>query len=115
MSRAALVGVLLLVLPGCALVKGWFTEPTGQVTFDRQELVEFWAITEHLGVLWFADEADKCSKRLSPVSRCNQVLRASLLARRLQVGVNAKLAHPEIRLDGEALKELVSILAGLRP
>jgi len=44
MKRLALGVALILTVSGCAAVKGYFTEPTGVITIERQDFLDTWAL-----------------------------------------------------------------------
>lgn len=101
---------LAVFLTGCAFMGGLFTKPTGTVCVPRQEFVNTYGVIEVLARSWFADEEARCQG-----DRCGQIRMAKFLAKRVDATAQAKLAHPEVELDKEAIKELLSVLVSLVP
>lgn len=116
MTRLRFLLALLAVpaLSGCALVKGWFTEPTGTICVEREIFVKTWAIVEALGELYFTDEVKRCVLG-ADAARCLKVVEARGLAQYLQVEINAKIAHPELTIDREAVTGLLKALIAMKP
>jgi hypothetical protein len=115
MNRRAAFAPLALLLAGCAAVKGFFTEPTGKITLDRELFVKGWAIVEALGVLYFDDEAKRSLAPGADPIRYAKVIRARDLAQVVRVEINALLAHPEITIDKENVAGLLKALIALKP
>lgn len=115
MNRRAALLPLVLFLTGCAAVKGFFTKPTGMICVPHDVFVQTWAIVETLGTLYFEDEIKRCGQTKADAARCLTVVDARGLARQLQVGINAKIAHPEITIDTANIAALLKALIALKP
>ncbi|MDP3703752.1 MAG: hypothetical protein U1C74_15925 [Phenylobacterium sp.] len=115
MKFAALLLILSITLPGCAAVKGYFTEPTGVITIERQDFLDTWALVTVLAEDFFTEADRACAAGAWPAVTCAKVPGAKTQAKALAVAVRAKIAVPESRFDWGAVKELLGILVSLRP
>ena len=115
MKRLALAVALMLTVSGCAAVKGYFTEPTGVITIERQDFLDTWALVTVLAEDFFTEADRACAAGAWPALTCAKVPWAKTQAQALAVAVRAKLAVPESRFDWGAVKELLGILVSLRP
>ena len=115
MKRLALAVALMLTVSGCAAVKGYFTEPTGVITIERQDFLDTWALVTVLAEDFFTEAGRACAAGAWPAVTCAKVPGAKAQAKALAVAVRAKIAVPESRFDWGAVKELLGILVSLRP
>ena len=115
MKRLALAVALMLTVSGCAAVKGYFTEPTGVITIERQDFLDTWALVTVLAEDFFTEADRACAAGAWPAVTCAKVPGAKAQAKALAVAVRAKIAVPESRFDWGAVKELLGILVSLRP
>ncbi|HAM41127.1 MAG TPA: hypothetical protein DCP69_07255 [Candidatus Omnitrophica bacterium] len=111
-----LLAILLVagLLSGCAAMKGIFTEPTGQITMERQEFIDAWALVQVLGEDFFALADAACADRTWPADRCRKLPEAKRQAAAIVVGVRAKLAVPESRVDWGTVMKFLGVLTSLR-
>ena len=118
--------VAATALPGCALLKGAFTEPTGVITIERQDFIDTFAVVSVLTEDFFKEADRACEVRLYvpggarearawPDATCANVPAAKAKAKALGVAIRAKIAVPESRIDWGAVKELLGVLVSLRP
>ena len=105
----------MLMFSGCAAMKGYFTEPTGVITIERQDFLDTWALVTVLAEDFFTEADRSCAAGAWPAVTCAKVPGAKVQAKALAVAVRAKLAVPESRFDWGAVKELLGILVSLRP
>src|SRR3990167_8836331 len=61
MKRLALGVALMLTVNGCAAVKGYFTEPTGVITIERQDFLDTWALVTVLAEDFFRGAGRACA------------------------------------------------------
>ena len=115
MKRLALGVALMLTVSGCAAVKGYFTEPTGVITIERQDFLDTWALVTVLAEDFFMEADRACAAGAWPAVTCAKLPEAKAQAKALAVAVRAKIAVPESRFDWGAVKELLGILVSLRP
>ena len=115
MKRLALGVALILTVSGCAAVKGYFTEPTGVITIERQDFLDTWALVTVLAEDFFTEADRSCAAGAWPAVTCAKLPEAKAQAKALAVAVRAKIAVPESRFDWGAVKELLGILVSLRP
>lgn len=106
-----------VLLAGCAL----FTKPTGNITIERQEFINAWAVTK---VLYqrLRTQAERYCRTRPPEEalrldglNCGELADIDRKAKVIAIQVDAKIAVPESELDYETIKELLGILVGLIP
>ena len=115
MQPVAWLLVVTFAIGGCAAVKGYFTEPTGVITIERQDFLDTWALMTVLAEDFFMEADRACAAGAWPAVTCAKLPGAKAQAQALAVAVRAKLAVPESRFDWGAVKELLGILVSLRP
>jgi len=106
--------LMIGLISGCAAMKGVFTEPTGQITMERQEFVDAWALVQVLGEDFFALADAACADRTWSAERCRKLPEAKRQAAAIVVGVRAKLAVPESRIDWGTVMKFLGVLTSLR-
>ena len=107
--------VAATALPGCALLKGAFTEPTGVITIERQDFIDTFATISVLTEDFFKEADRACAAKAWPDATCVNVPAAKAKAKSLGIVIRAKIAVPESRIDWGAVKELLGVLVSLRP
>lgn len=116
--RLRWLALCLPLLAGCGTVHQAFTEPTGKVTLDRQELIDAYATVRVLyGRLRAAGEAH-CLGRPTTEERgaCfTQLHDLDARAKVLNVQIEAKIAVPESRMDWGAVMGLLKVVVSLVP
>jgi hypothetical protein len=97
------------VLPAVPFV----TKETGQVTLSREEAVTILAQTQVLARAWMRDAQLMCAAKLRSPEWCARLPAVGDEMKVLSMQAEAKLAHPEARLDYEHIGQLLSLLAKL--
>jgi len=115
MQPLVLLLIVAFALGGCAPMKGYFTEPTGVITIERQDFLDTWALVTVLAEDFFTEADRACAAGAWPPVTCAKLPGAKAQAKALAVAVRAKIAVPESRFDWGAVKELLGILVSLRP
>lgn len=119
MRRRAAVAVagLALVgsLSGCTIAKEFMTEPTGRVTIDRQEFIDFYATTKVLYRRMYEHVDALCAKGEAPERTCQRLPILHEEIRALDVRIQAKIEVPESRIDWNNVAKLLGVLIGMVP
>lgn len=92
-------------LTGCAATKAVFTNPTGNITIERQEFINTYAVVK---VLYKQLRANfqGTPEELAAIDQ---------RAKALDIQIQAKIEVPESEIDWAVVKEMLSVLVGLVP
>ena len=124
MSALRLVVFSFLLLAGCAasdLPPGqavlpavpFVTKHTGEVTLSREEAVTILAQTQVLARAWMRDAVLMCAAKLRSPEWCARLPAVGEEMKVASMQAEAKLAHPEAKLDYEHIGQILSLLAKL--
>lgn len=116
MRLRVLLGAVLL-LAGCTTTREVFTNPTGNITIERQQFVNTFATVK---VLWKRLRANAelacASAPAGEVGPCFAKLREiDDQAKALSIQIEAKILVPESEIDWEVVKDLLGMIVGLVP
>lgn len=109
LHRLAAAALLALLLSGCAV----FTKPTGQITIERQEFVNAWAMAKAIYLRHIEYLAQGCRQGAIPEAKCAALEKSHEAAKRLALEVDAKLAVPESEINWAAVMKMLEFTAGL--
>lgn len=103
------------LLGGCAVatdagqaVKETFTNPTGIITFQRQEFIDTYATARQLYVEIRDRVAAACRAGQIPGPKCAELAEVERQAKELDFAIRAKIAVPETQLDWEVIEKILS-------
>jgi hypothetical protein len=97
------------VLPAAPFV----TKETGQVTLSREEAVTILAQTQVLYRAWRRDAQLMCTAKLRSGEWCARLPKVDEEMKVLSMQAEARINHPEARLDYEHIGQILSLLAKL--
>lgn len=114
MGRLARLLAAVSLLAGCTVatdagqaVKDTFTNPTGTITFSRQEFIDAYATARQLYVTIRDRVAAACQAGQIPGPRCADLAQVEREAKALDFAVRAKIAVPETMLDWEMIGKVL--------
>ena len=119
----ALLVAVLVGLSGCAATKSLFTNPTGQITIDRQKFINTFAVVKVLYKRMHAQAVASCEQHAKAKTEdmmlawnCQQLPAFHAEVQALAVQIEAKIEVPESEIDWAVvtgmLKALVSLVPG---
>jgi len=111
----ACVCMLALALSGCTVAKEFFTDPTGRITIERQEFIDFYATTRVLYRRLYEHLDDLCAKGEAPERTCQRLPLLHEQVRELDIRIQAKIEVPESRIDWANVAKLLGALISLVP
>ena len=119
MAAGRLIFVLLLALlvPGCAeapqtvigaTVKDAFTNPTGKITFERQQFIDTYARARQLYITIRDRAAEACRAGQLPGGKCAELAEIAREAKLIDFEIQAKIGVPETQLDWDMIEKVLS-------